>query len=151
MEKLLVPVDGSQCSFHALDLAIDFAKTNNAEIVLCHVVDLGKAAGMAGAEPQLLEGCYEELQDEGDYIIEQATKHIGSAARVSIQKLEGAPIAEIVRLAAELQPHFIVIGSHGRTGFKRFFIGSVAEGVARGSSVPVMIVPMEHQGKIHAT
>jgi nucleotide-binding universal stress UspA family protein len=66
MNALLVPVDGSNCSLHALDVAVGFAKDINAGIVLVHVVDLGKAAGMTGGEPLLLEGCYEELETEAD-------------------------------------------------------------------------------------
>jgi nucleotide-binding universal stress UspA family protein len=150
MEKILVPVDGSECSLHALDFAVDLAKAAKAEIVLCHIIDLGKAAGMTMGETLLLEGCFEALEAEGGDIIEAATKRAGPDVKVTSKKGEGAPIAEIVRIADEIKPHFIVMGSHGRSGFKRFFIGSVAEGVARGASVPVMIVPMEHVGHEHA-
>jgi nucleotide-binding universal stress UspA family protein len=149
MGKLLVPVDGSECSLHALDFAVEIAKAANAEIVLCHVVDLSRAAGMTGGDSLLLEGCYEALEDEGDAILQEATKRAGASVKVTVEKCQGAPIAEIVRIAGEIKPHFIVIGSHGRSGFKRFFIGSVAEGVARGAGVPVMIVPTEEHE--HAT
>jgi nucleotide-binding universal stress UspA family protein len=112
--------------------------------VLCHVVDLGRAAGLTMGEPLLMGDACEALEGEGEYDLEDATKRVGAGVKVSSQKGEGAPIAEIVRLASEIKPRFIVMGSHGRSGFKRFFVGSVAEGVARDAGVPVMIVPMEH-------
>jgi nucleotide-binding universal stress UspA family protein len=144
MEKLLVPVDGSECSLHALDVAVQLAKSTNAEIVLCQVVDPGRAAGMTLGESQLIEGCFEALEAEGDAILEEATKRAGSGINVTSRKCEGAPIAQIVQLAAEVKPAFIVMGSHGRSGFNRLFNGSVAEGVARLAGVPVMIVPRQH-------
>jgi nucleotide-binding universal stress UspA family protein len=151
MDRLLVPVDGSECSLHALDFAVALAKAANCEIVLCHIVDLGKAAGMTGGDSLLLEGCYEALEAEGDCILQEATKRAGTGVKIASRKCQGAPITEILRLSGEIKPHFIVIGSHGRSGFKRFLIGSVAEGVARGSSVPVMIVPTEEHERAAAT
>jgi nucleotide-binding universal stress UspA family protein len=64
---------------------------------------------------------------------------------VSTTFAQGAPIVEIRGLAEKLDPNFIVMGSHGRTGISRALIGSVAEGVTRGSNVPVMIVPLPHK------
>lgn len=143
MEKILVPVDGSAYSLHALDVAMKLAAPLGARLELLHVVDLGKAAAMTGAEPLLLEGCYEELQDEGKRIVEEAVAHVGSAAAVTTEIRAGVPVEEIHKATLERAPSFIVIGSHGRSGVARLMMGSVAEGVARGSTVPVMIVPGE--------
>lgn len=151
MNALLVPVDGSECSLHALDVAADLAKRLGSDLMLCHVVDLGRAAGMSGGEPMLLQGCYEELQAEGSYILDQATTRVGGKVHVSRHPAEGAPIAEILRLETELSPVMIVIGSHGRSGFKRLVIGSVAEGVARESVVPVLIVPAPRHARARST
>jgi len=147
MNALLVPIDGSECSLHALDVATDLATRLGLDIELCHIVDLGKAAAMSGAEPLLLSGCYEELQSEGALIIDDATKRVGGKVRVSSHSATGAPIARIIQLEDELKPFMVVIGSHGRSGIKRLLIGSVAEGVSRGSSVPVLIVPAPHRAQ----
>jgi nucleotide-binding universal stress UspA family protein len=141
MDKLLVPVDGSDCSLHALDVAAELARQLDAMLLVCHVVDLGKAAAMSGAEPELLDGCYEVLQDEGKRIVADAAKRVGITAPVSTVIVQGAAVAEIHRLTAEMSLRFVVIGSHGRTGIKRALLGSVAEGVTRGSAVPVIVVP----------
>ncbi len=57
--------------------------------------------------------------------------------------LEGVPPFEIVRYAKEVGAGAIVMGTHGRSGLKHFFMGSVAEGVLRASEIPVITVRME--------
>ena len=143
--RILVPVDGSEYSTHALDVATDLAATLDAELVVCHVVDLAKAATLSGGEAQLVPGCLEELESEGKAILDAALARAGSRVRVSSRVAEGVPVEEIERLAAELRPTFIVIGSHGRTGLTRLVMGSVAEGVVRAAPVPVMVVPSKHK------
>ncbi len=139
--RILVPVDGSEYADRALHVAADLAGSLGAEVVVCHVVDLARAAMMSGGEVQLLAGCLEELQAEGRRIVDAAVAKVGSPATASSRIVQGLPIDEIEKLAAEIEPQFIVIGSHGRSGFKRAIMGSVAEGVARRAPVPVMVVP----------
>ena len=141
MDTLLIPVDGSEYSLQALDVAAELAQPLGANLVICHVVDLAKASAMSAGEPLLLEGCYEEVREEAERIVADAVKRVGSAVPTTTTIVQGAPTAEIQRLAEELKPRFIVIGSHGRTGLNRALLGSVAENVARGCCVPVMIVP----------
>jgi nucleotide-binding universal stress UspA family protein len=138
---ILVPVDGSEYSLRALDVAIDLAHRLDAEIVVCHVVDLIKAASLSSGEAQLVEECLEMLESDAQHIVDAAVKRASAMVAASSRVVEGSPVDEIQRLAAELQPIFVVIGSHGRTGLNRLIMGSVAEGVVRGSTVPVLIVP----------
>jgi nucleotide-binding universal stress UspA family protein len=138
---ILVPVDGSDCSLRALDVATNFAATLGGELVVCHVVELAKAATLSGGQAELVAGCIEELQRAGTAIVDEAIERVGSRVRVSSRTVEGTSVDEIERLAAEIKPSFIVIGSHGRTGLNRAVMGSVAEGVVRRAPVPVMVVP----------
>ena len=139
--RILVPVDGSECSLRALEFASGIASELHGEIIICHVVEIARAAMMSGGEPQLVAGCLEELQTEGTAILAEAMNHVASGVPVSTRAAEGSATAEIERLATEIQPSFVVIGSHGRTGLNRLVMGSVAEGVVRSSPVPVMVVP----------
>lgn len=140
---ILVPVDGSDRSLRALDVARDFAASLVAGLVVCHVVDLSRAAVLSGGAAQLVPGCLEELQSEGSTILAGALERVGNRVSATSCIAEGAPVAEIERLAAEIRPSLIVIGSHGRTGLSRLVMGSVAEGVVRAAAVPVMVVPRE--------
>jgi nucleotide-binding universal stress UspA family protein len=148
MAAILVPVDGSDCSLRALDVASDFAARLGAGIVVCHVVDLSRAAAMSGGEPQLIAGCLEELHSEAKDIIDRAVARVAPGVAASARTVEGTPVEEIEQLACELAPAFIVVGSHGRTGLDRLMMGSVAEGVVRAAAVPVMVVPCGHGLKL---
>ena len=53
----------------------------------------------------------------------------------------GDPAAEIVRFAEDVKADFVVISTHGRTGIKGFFLGSVAKKVAQYSSCPILMLP----------
>jgi nucleotide-binding universal stress UspA family protein len=141
--RILVPVDGSEYSTRALNVAVDLAHDLDAELVILNVVDLAKVTMMSGGEAQLIPGCLEELKSEGRRIVDDALARIGSQARASVRVVDGAPVNQIERVADEMMPIFIVIGTHGRSGFNRAVMGSVAEGVARRAPVPVMVVPPE--------
>jgi nucleotide-binding universal stress UspA family protein len=141
MKPILVPVDGSDCSMHALDFAVELASSLAAEIVVCHVLDLSRAAAMSGGAAQLVAESMEVLRTEGKDILDRAVARAGAKVHVSTRVPEGAPVEQIERLAAELPANFIVLGSHGRTGLDRLLMGSVAQGVVRAASVPAMVVP----------
>jgi len=139
----LVPVDGSEYSNKALNVAVDLARDLGAELVILNVVDLARVAMMSGGQAQLIPGCLEELKSEGRRIVGDARALVGSRARASVRVTDGAPVNQIEQIAAEILPAFIVIGTHGRSGFNRAVMGSVAEGVARRAPVPVIVVPPE--------
>jgi nucleotide-binding universal stress UspA family protein len=139
--RILVPLDGSDTSERALDVAADFAAGVGAELVLCHVVDLTRAAAMSGGEAQLVAGCLEALRDEGRAILNESERRVAGRAHVSTRIVDGSPVDAVERLAAEIPANYIVLGSHGRTGLTRLVLGSVAEGVVRSARVPVMVVP----------
>jgi nucleotide-binding universal stress UspA family protein len=142
--KILVPIDGSDSSLRALDVAVRFAADLHAEVVICTVVNLADVAVLSGGESQLLAGCLEQLEANGKAIAAEALARVDGRVSASSRLAEGEPIAEIERIAGEIRPAFIVIGSHGRTGLSRALMGSVAEGVLRRAPVPVMVVPSKH-------
>ncbi len=146
MKAILVPVDGSDCSMHALDFAVELASSLGAEIVVCHVLDLSRAAAMSAGAAQLVEESMQLLRTEGKEIVDRAVARAGAKVPVSTRVPEGAPVEQIEQLAAELPANFIVLGSHGRTGLDRLLMGSVAEGVVRAASVPAMVVPCRRAG-----
>jgi nucleotide-binding universal stress UspA family protein len=139
--RVLVAIDGSDCSLRALDAAAALAKSLGTELVVCTVVDLARAAVLSGGAAQLVEESLELLQSESKEILAEAVKRAGATARVTTRSAEGEPTAEIERLATEIRPAFVVIGTHGRGGLSRAVMGSVAEGVVRRAPVPVIAVP----------
>lgn len=140
MSTILVAVDGSECSLRALDSAVAFAERLGDEILLCHVVDLERAAEISAGAPQLAVESLAELRSESEKILSDAERRTGGRVTVRRRSVEGAPVDAIEVLAREVAPSFIAIGSHGRGGLARLLMGSVAEGLLRTASTPVMVV-----------
>ncbi|SRR6266511_1563492 len=144
LTKILVPIDFSICSKKALQYAVPFAKQFGATITLVHVVHVSYVGGpefgaldfplseidlRKSAEQQLAELAATEIQPQ-----------TAAATLVRI----GQEVVEIVGAAKELESDLIIISTHGRTGLKHVFMGSVAENVVRLAPCPVLVV-REHE------
>jgi universal stress protein A len=140
--RILCPTDFSECSSSALEMAIDLAKRFDASIHLLHVFQyppyLGWEEGMtmAAASVQLMQELRERVDDQLDELVAHC-KRAGVAA--DAEQLDGSPYAKIAEQSKNAD--LVVIGSHGRTGLPRLFLGSVAERVVRLARSPVISVP----------
>ena len=127
--KILVPVDFSDQSAAALEYASAFAKDYGAELLIVHVIE-PVIQDLEGIEPiEAVEGLQAALRD-----VRPKDESIGYSHRM----LDGPPADAILRLAEEESVEMIVMGTHGRTGFKRLIMGSVAEEVVRKAACPVL-------------
>ncbi len=100
--------------------------------MLCHVVRSVDAYTRA-----------EDAENDagGNVILQFAVQMAQSnSVRSEVRLLRGDALPELLRAADETNVDLIVMGTHGRTGFDRFYVGSVAEGVLRASSLPVLVV-----------
>jgi nucleotide-binding universal stress UspA family protein len=143
-KKILVPTDFSPFAQAAADAALELAQRFEARLVLVHAVPLpvysSYAAGMEGASISLVE-IQEALHAAGEKDGAREVERLsGRGVPVELVVLDGPPPAEICAQAEALGADLIVIGSHGRTGLKRFLLGSVAENVVRHAPVPVLVV-----------
>lgn len=141
-QKILVPVDGSSTSDYALKEAIKLARLHHAQLALIHVYE----DIFYWVDDSYIN--YAELQEtmrtSGERILERARAKVEEAGLTADMKLLEAKnertanliVAEAERWQAEL----IVIGTHGRTGFSRLVLGSVAEGVVRTAPMPVLLI-----------
>jgi nucleotide-binding universal stress UspA family protein len=139
-KRVLCPVDFSPISRRALDHAAEVARWYEAELTVLHVVPLlptvfGFPSPVAlPAEPAASEAVLRELASF-------AERAATAARRAATVVREGSPAIEILHYAAEHDTDLLVLGTHGRSGFERFMIGSVAEKVLRKASCPVLTVP----------
>lgn len=143
-KRILVAVDDSKTAQKALDEAIKLAKQWQAQLRIVHVVDMvtlsWPEAGYDASE------VYESFRKAGREVIAKAEK-AASAAHVTaetkmleLDKL-AQHVADTITAEADAWPaDLIVIGSHGRRGVRRMLLGSVAEGVARIASKPVLLI-----------
>ena len=141
-KRILVPIDGSDTSNLALKEAIALAKDQHSTLRLFHVVDLTTAYSAVNA-PHVVEH-QNALQAEGQQVITGASEPVLAAAIQFDSKCVAAfdkRIYDLIDEEANQWPaDLIVIGTHGRRGIRRLFLGSVAEGLARISSKPLLLI-----------
>lgn len=133
LRTILQPTDFSAPSDYAFRLACSLARDHGARVIVLHVAQTptvyGEMGAYAVADYSLgaLRADLKRLRGPDDLAVEHML-------------LEGDPAAEIVRIADENQCDLIVMGTHGRTGLGRLFMGSVAEQVMRRAPCPVLTV-----------
>ena len=140
-ERILVALDGSRHSEAALDQAISLGKTCNSRIYAITVVDLYPA------QFEMAPKLYEKMTEQANQILESAKERIEkeNIPCETIVHTGGQPHEFIVEEAKVKNIDLIVMGTHGRTGLKRFFMGSVAERVIGHAPCAVMVVPTPSQ------
>jgi nucleotide-binding universal stress UspA family protein len=145
----LCPVDFSDTSRHALQVAADLARRLRVELTVLHVHPLPVETGPEGG---LVVG---PLMNEARYAAEQeleawrreAAVLAGKEVTVKGQCALGSAADDIVRIARAKGAGAIVMGTHGRTGLARALMGSVAERVVRTAPCPVLTVHPEPVGE----
>lgn len=143
MKRILVPTDFSMHAEYALKVAAQIAKQHNSEIILLHMLELphqsSDALGSGSAIPEIMffkNRAIEKLEDLMD-----------------AEYLNGIPVSQIIQfekafdgilaVSRKNDVDFIVMGSHGASGFHEMFIGSNTEKVVRSSDVPVLVIKQE--------
>ena len=143
-KQILVPVDGSDTSNFALKQAIKLAKEQQASLRIIHVVD-ETTVYMMVETPYPIADYLKMMREAGQKVLSTCAL-TAQEARIKIdtklvviesltQRICDAVNEEAKRWPADL----IVIGTHGRRGFDHLLLGSVAEGVIRLASKPVLI------------
>jgi nucleotide-binding universal stress UspA family protein len=149
-ETILCPVDFSELSGHALRYAARLAVCGGAKLVAIY-------ANWFDAPPYFTESRIAELTREFRDSQAEAEKSLAAfvestlgedAAAVEIRVAEGLPADVIMALAGSTGAGLIVMGTHGRTGYNRWMLGSVAEHVLRESTVPLLTVRSPFDGHI---
>ncbi|WP_396612671.1 universal stress protein [Haloferax sp. S1W] len=141
-DEILVPTDGSKAAGHAIDHALDIAKTYGATIHALYVVDTSIYTSLdAGADVVI-----DALEREGD----AATKHVLEAAEeagveADAEVVTGTAYRSIQQYIDDHAIDLVVMGTHGRTGLSHYLLGSVTERIVRTSPVPVLTVRMEKE------
>jgi nucleotide-binding universal stress UspA family protein len=144
-KHILVPVDFSKGSNRAVEQAEQLAAALGAQIELFHAYQLPVFAlpdSTVTVSPtyvaDLTDKAQRELEKHRDALAQR-----GVAA--SVKLLEGNPADAIVERAEAIHASMIVLGTHGRSGFRRFLLGSTAERVVRTATIPVLTVHLPEE------
>ena len=132
-KKILVPTDFSHTGDTALEYAASLAKEQGARLLIVHVQELPRV--YAG---DMYYGIAEPSSEELMSMLRDV-KPADHRVSVEYRLLSGDPAEAVVRLSDEEDVDMIVVGSHGRTGFSRALMGSVAESIVRKAHCPVVV------------
>jgi nucleotide-binding universal stress UspA family protein len=140
---ILLPLDFSEEARRTLPVALDLAAGSGAKVTLLHVVPDVQLTPHGAPFAPPLDGTTTAAE------VEAARKHLeqhrgmlAGVREVAAQVLtSNDPARTITEMANTEGCDLILISTHGRTGFRRFMLGSVAEAVVRRAEVPVLCIP----------
>lgn len=141
--RIIVAVDGSSTSRRALREAIDLASDRSCALCIVSVLDI---AFVTDEAPFSVDDYEASVRKSAEKVLEAAAaaarkSGVSAETKLLAVKPKGDRVSdEIARFARRWKADLIVIGTHGRRGVSRLFLGSVAETVARGAPTPVLLV-----------
>lgn len=139
MKKIIVPVDFSNHSEYALEVAAGLAKKNGSELLVLHMLELSNAILTTTSSDQqanavfllrIAEAKFDEFLNK-DYLTDVKVTPIVKHFKV---------FSEVNDVAMQHDADLIVMGSHGTSGSKDVFVGSNTEKVVRNADIPVFVV-----------
>jgi nucleotide-binding universal stress UspA family protein len=145
-QRILVPIDGSETSGRALQEVLKLGDST-AQLRLVYVAEEVYALDAEGYALIDYADLQQAVRHTGERTLAMAAKKVqqsGKTAETVLLETNGQRIASVIEAEARRwQADLIVIGTHGRSGLSRLLLGSVAEGVVRVASVPVLLVRAE--------
>ena len=141
IRRILCPTDLSDISRRAFDHAVTMARWYESEIKVLYVVEpfLPSPGPVYYPSWKTLNPAGRERLEEG--LAEMVAPVVAEGLRVECAVREGNTVGEILDEARSLPADMVVMGTHGRGGFARLFLGSVTEKVMRKAPCPVLTVP----------
>lgn len=144
MKEILVPIDFSPVTSEVLKIATSLAKTFHSHLWLIHVAApdpdfVGFEPGPQVVRDQIANDFHKKHQLLQDLAEDLKTQQI----KVTPLFIQGPTVETLLNKANEFKADLVVLASHGHSALYRLLLGSVSEGVLRGSSCPVLIVPAQ--------
>ncbi len=145
MPGILVGIDGSEHSHHALEWAAHEAALRHTPLTVITVHQAvanywtGSPVAYPG-DPDLAKKALQVAQDETDSVLQQADE-ASRPSSVTVKVSTGLPAEELLRAAEGTGTDMMVVGSRGAGGFKRLLLGSVSTYVTHHARCPVVVIP----------
>jgi len=136
-EKILVPLDGSDHSLHALEKAVQIAKKFDSKIVLINVYSVSSFK----VTPSQVFNYVVEIRKAGELMLAEAKKKL-TREEIPVETIlkEGHIVEEILKSVTDQNIDLIVIGARGLGIMKEILLGSVSHGVILHAPCPIMVV-----------
>ena len=143
-KNILIPIDGSDCSTHAVEQGVAFAKSIDATVTFLYAIeDPTKIAYSAAEVAVFSENLYDATKQAATESLATA-KQLGSELGITVETrlIEREHPATAI-LEAEKEFDLVIMGTHGRRGIRHLFLGSVTEEVIRRATKPYMVIPIK--------
>ena len=142
--KILIALDDGLISAHAAEVGVELGRSLKADMALIHVVAY-PVASCSDRNPSLTQfvdpseiiGIEKEV---GRKLLNGVRQQLSLEPTIPEYLECGETAAEIIKVAISWSAELIVIGSHGRHGFDRLILGSIAESVTRSAPCPVLVI-----------
>lgn len=149
IKKILIPIDFSKTSLKALDHAAYLAKISDAEITLLHVPEsLSVTTGTGVFDPPDFHEDYEKnIADQSNKRLDELAAGLKKKGNLKVNTLTviGSPKKEILNVSKKIKADLIVMGTHGASGIKEFFIGSNTFSIIKDAKCPVLSVQKDQK------
>ncbi|NNH77953.1 universal stress protein [Acinetobacter sp. ANC 5380] len=142
-KHILVPVDESPISYAAVEQALSLANALHCQVTITSVIAVDPFVGVDfyKVAPAITDYFIQAEKNAQLRLAEIKQSFIRDSIDVDTKIIRGVSPAEgIIHVADEVGADLIIMGSHGRTGFKKLMLGSVAQAVLTQSPIPVLIV-----------
>jgi nucleotide-binding universal stress UspA family protein len=130
--KVLVPIDGSECSYRALEFATDFVRRYDGTLHVVHITDAEREAT-------------ESILDRAEEILAEAgvpdDPEVVTNLQVADPRYANKVGKDILQLASDGGYDHVVMGHHGAGAIGRMILGSAAETVIRAAETPATVIP----------
>lgn len=150
IDVIMVPLDGSEFSRRALPAAEELARRSGARLLLSYV-HAGFPPAEPGEAPEALVEADREVVEHERELLEEAAGEVRGRGLEADTLFDEGPVAETLAAQAEARADLVVMATHGRGAFSRFWLGSVADGLARRCGVPLLFVRPEGEGPAEPT
>lgn len=145
IDRILVPLDGSPLSLSILPYVEDLADALSANLVVYNAVPPLDLPFAAEVGPAPRGSAIDAMLDQGRSFTAAVAGEIEARGKVKAQSVVtvGFPVREIVQVSQDVNAGLIALATHGRSGFDRWVVGSVADGIVRRSGLPCLVVRPE--------
>lgn len=138
MKQILIATDGSSSAREAVDVGLELAKEQGADVTFVHVAPADEIRGGRGGAHALTH--QEEVDDSETPLKEAAEAADAAGVSYELERFSGETVETIVALADSKSADLIVLGSRGRSTVASAVLGSVSQGVLRHATRPVLVV-----------
>lgn len=145
IRRILIPLDGSVTAEQVVPYARTFARGLKLTVELLAVVDVGSLLTSVETARFFDNLAEQESHKSKEYLERIAERFAGSRVKRSVE--QGSAAQVIIEKAAADESTLIAMTTHGRSGLKRWLLGSVAEKVLRAATNPLLLVRAVHEGK----